>query len=175
MASAGVEGGEWAARTRAVTERMHPAEAPRSECRCKGRQEEAQVCGGDVRCPAVIRAASMGCRKKSGGYDSRYNIRHRSLWQLPHEQLPPLGGYEATLRNLEQIRARGHTHERGGGGHVHNFMRHVVTNADRTTSGDYEAALAVRIKNPRTRQSSFVAVVYGVRREEKRPAVLGSR
>ena len=51
--------------------------------------------------------------------------------------------------------------------YVHNSLRHMVTDADRTTSGDYEAALAVRIKNPRTKQSSFVALVYG---ERKRPA-----
>jgi hypothetical protein len=48
------------------------------------------------------------------------------------------------------------------------YVQHITTNAERTTRGSFEGGTAVRIKNQRTKTSTFVAVVYGER--ERRTA-----
>ena len=174
--------GEWAARTRAVTERMHPAEAAtvwnallhrevRTEMKASRQRTKYAAVTWNARhlCAETALELQAWIAQKRAAGTTVGIVFVTETWQLPHEQLPPLEGYETTFAKPRTKYERGGAQTRGGGVavYVHNSLRHMVTDADRTTSGDYEAALAVRIKNPRTKQSSFVALVYG---ERKRPA-----
>jgi hypothetical protein len=107
--------------------------------------------------------ASRNNRKRKVGM-----ICLTETWQHPEENMPELTGFDTVIQKPRTLHAAQGSKKSGGVAvYIHNDIQHLITDAERETTGSFEAAVAVKIHDPNMRRDEFVAVVYG---ERSRPS-----